>query len=119
MTISKVSMKLSRRVLAVAPSITLAIAAKAKEMKAKGTDVISLSAGEPDFDTPVYVKQAAWTALQKGDTKYTPATGTLDLRKAICEKLARDQKLNFTPDQIIVSTGAKHAIFNVLFALLN
>ncbi len=118
-TISKTPMKLSRRVLSVAPSVTLAIAAKAKELQAKGLDIISLSAGEPDFDTPSYVKQAAWEALQKGDTKYTPATGTLELRKTICEKLARDQNLHFTPEQIIVSTGAKHAIFNVLFALLN
>ncbi len=117
--INKFPMELSRRVLSVAPSVTLAIAAKAKELQAKGIDVISLSAGEPDFDTPSYVKQAAWEALQRGDTKYTPAAGTLELRKAICDKLTRDQKLNFTPDQIIVSTGAKHAIFNVLFALLN
>lgn len=112
-------MELSRRVLSVAPSVTLAIAAKAKEMESQGIDVVSLSAGEPDFDTPSYIKAAAVTALEKGLTKYTPATGTLELRKAICAKLARDQKLNFPPDQIIVGTGAKHAIFNVLFALLN
>ena len=112
-------MELSRRVVAVAPSVTLAIAARAKQMQASGLDIISLSAGEPDFDTPSYIKQAAIEALQKGDTKYTPATGTLELRKAICEKLSRDQNLSFTPEQIIVGTGAKHAIFNVLFALLN
>ena len=111
--------ELSRRVLSVAPSVTLAIAAKAKEMQAQGKDVVSLSAGEPDFDTPSYIKEAAVTALQKGATKYTPAAGTIELRKAITAKLKRDQGLSFSPDQIIVSTGAKHAIFNVLFALLN
>jgi aspartate aminotransferase len=112
-------MELSRRVLSVAPSVTLAIAAKAKEMQASGIDIVSLSAGEPDFDTPSYIKQAAIDALIRGATKYTPATGTIELRKAICAKLSRDQQLTFSPDQIIVGTGAKHAIFNVLFALLN
>lgn len=111
--------ELSRRVLSVAPSVTLAIAAKAAEMQANGLKVVSLSAGEPDFDTPPYIKEAAITALQKGQTKYTPAIGALDLRKAICAKLERDQQLSFPPAQVIVCTGAKHAIFNVLFALLN
>lgn len=111
--------ELARRVEAVTPSITLAIAAKAKELRAKGVDVISLSAGEPDFDTPEEIKQAATAALQRGDTKYTPVSGTVELRKAVCAKLARDQQLTFSPDNIVVCTGAKHAIFNVLFALLN
>ena len=110
---------LSKKVLSVAPSVTLEIAAKAKEMASRGMDVISLSAGEPDFDTPEFIKEAAIQALKKGQTKYTPATGTLDLRKAIVKKLERDQGIQFPPEQIIVSTGAKHAIFNVLFALLN
>lgn len=110
---------LSKRVLSVAPSVTLAIAAKAKEMQSRGLDVVSLSAGEPDFDTPAYIKDGAISALQKGMTKYTPATGTIEFRKAICAKLQRDQNLTFNPSQIIVGTGAKHAIFNVLFALLN
>lgn len=118
-TSSNFKPELSRRVLSVAPSVTLAIAAKAKEMQGKGINVVSLSAGEPDSDTPSYIKDAAIDALQKGFTKYTPVTGTLDLRKAIAAKLERDQNLKFTPEQIIVSTGAKHAIFNVLFALLN
>src|SRR5262245_21890569 len=94
--------ELSRRVLSVAPSVTLAIAAKAAEMQANGQKVVSLSAGEPDFDTPAYIKEAAITALQKGQTKYTPAIGTLDLRKAISQKLERDQKLAIPPTQIIV-----------------
>ena len=110
---------LSTRVLAVSPSVTLAIAAKAKEMKSQGIDVISLSAGEPDFDTPVYIKDAAIQSLQKGNTKYTPVSGTPELRKSIAAKLERDQNLVIPINQIIVSTGAKHAIFNILFALLN
>lgn len=112
-------MQLSRRVLSVAPSITLAIAAKAKEMVSQGIDVVSLSAGEPDFDTPAVVKEAAITALNNGATKYTPVAGTPELRKAIAAKFKNDQGLNFSPSQIIVSVGAKHAIFNLLFALLN
>lgn len=111
--------KIARRVLSVAPSVTLEIAAKAKEMQARGIDVLSLSAGEPDFDTPQFIKQAAIDALQNGQTKYTPAQGTLELRKAIAAKLKRDQGLSFETNQIVVSTGAKHAIFNVLFALLD
>lgn len=110
---------LSDRVTSVTPSVTLAIAAKAKEMAAKGIKVVSLSAGEPDFDTPAFVKDAAIKALQAGDTKYTPAIGTVDLRKAIAAKILRDQNITAPIDQIIVCTGAKHAIFNVLFALLN
>ncbi len=88
-------------------------------MQGRGIKVLSLSAGEPDFDTPAYIKQAAVTALEKGDTKYTPAVGSLALRKAIQAKLLRDQGLTFDPSQIVVGTGAKHAIFNVLFALLD
>ncbi|MBN1688878.1 MAG: pyridoxal phosphate-dependent aminotransferase [Candidatus Omnitrophica bacterium] len=110
---------LSKRVLSVAPSLTLAITAKAKEMKAQGIDIVSLSAGEPDFDTPAYAKQAAIAALEKGVTKYTPATGTPELRKAIAKKLERDQKISIPPEQIIVSNGAKHSIFNALFALID
>jgi len=112
-------MELSTKILAVKPSATLAIAAKAREMKSQGIDVISLSAGEPDFDTPDFIKESAVEALRKGQTKYTPVSGTLELRQAICRKLKRDQGLDFSLDQIVVGTGAKHAIFNVLFALLN
>ncbi len=118
-TRNPIKIELSRRVLSVQPSVTLAIAAKAAEMKARGLKVVSLSAGEPDFDTPEPIKQAAIEALQKGFTKYTPASGTLELRTAVSKKLKRDQGLDIPPTQIIVSVGAKHAIFNVLFALLN
>lgn len=112
-------MELSSRVKKVEPSATLAIAAKAKQMRSEGIDVVSLSAGEPDFDTPQFIKDAAIKALGEGLTKYTPAVGTLELRQAICEKFKRDQSLSFTPENIIVSDGAKHSIFNILFALLN
>jgi aspartate aminotransferase len=112
-------MELSSKVLAVKPSVTLEIAAKAKAMKSQGIDVISLSAGEPDFDTPAFIKDACIESLKKGNTKYTPVSGMLELRQAICRKLKRDQGLDFTPDQIVVGCGAKHVIFNVLFALLN
>lgn len=112
-------MELSSRVLAVKPSVTLEIAAKAKAMKSQGIDVISLSAGEPDFDTPAFIKDACIESLRKGNTKYTPVPGTVELRQAVCRKLKRDQGLDFTPEQIVVGCGAKHVIFNVLFALLN
>ena len=110
---------LSKRITKVTPSLTLSITAKAKALKAQGIDVISLSAGEPDFDTPDFIKEAAIEALRKGMTKYTPAEGTLELRKAICEKLKRDQGLAYAPDQIVVSTGAKHSLFNLFQVLLN
>jgi len=113
------SIELAARVTGSEPSATLAIAAKAQELQKQGIDVISLSAGEPDFDTPEFIKQAAIEALNKGLTKYTPAVGTIALREAICRKFQRDQGLSFSPDQIIVSGGAKHSLFNVFFALLN
>ncbi|MDP3921510.1 MAG: pyridoxal phosphate-dependent aminotransferase [Candidatus Omnitrophota bacterium] len=110
---------LSSSVAALEPSVTLAITAKAKELKAQGIEVVSLGAGEPDFDTPEPIKAAARAALDKGDTKYTPAVGTIELRQAISAKFKRDQGLSIPAEQIIVSSGAKHSIFNALFALLN
>lgn len=110
---------LSKRIIRVTPSLTLSITAKAKALKAQGVDVLSLSAGEPDFDTPDFIKEAAMEALRKGMTKYTPAEGILELRKAIAEKLKRDQGLTYSPDQIVVSSGAKHSIFNLFQVLLN
>ncbi len=112
-------MELSKRVSLLEPSETLAIAAKAKELQSKGIDVVSLSAGEPDFDTPDFIKEAAAQALLKGATKYTPATGTLELREAVIRKFQRDQGLTFPADQIIVSSGAKHSLYNVFTTLLN
>ena len=112
-------MYLSKKISAVSPSSTLAIDSKFKAMKAEGIDVVGFGAGEPDFDTPDYIKEAAIRAIQEGKTKYTPASGTLELRKAICEKFARENGLIYTPDQIIVSNGAKHALVNTFMAILN
>lgn len=109
---------LAKRVSQLTPSATLAIEAKAKKLKAEGLDVISFGAGEPDFDTPAYIKDAAHEALNKGLTKYTPAQGTVELRKAIAEKLKRDNGLEYSPDQIVVSCGAKHSIYNVIQVLI-
>ncbi|GAB4457062.1 MAG: pyridoxal phosphate-dependent aminotransferase [Armatimonadaceae bacterium] len=108
---------LSRRALACAPSPTLAITAKANQMKADGLDVIAFGAGEPDFDTPQHVKDAAVDALAKGFTKYTPSAGIPLLKKAICDKFARDNGLEYAPNNIIVSCGGKHSLYNIFQAL--
>ena len=108
---------LSRRALACAPSPTLAITAKANQMKADGLDVIAFGAGEPDFDTPEHIKQAAIDALGKGFTKYTPSAGIPALKKAICEKFQKDNGLTYAPNQVIVSSGGKHSLYNVFQVL--
>ncbi len=113
------NMKVSKRALAVPPSATLAVTARAKELKAQGVNVIGFGAGEPDFDTPEYIKQAAIEALKAGKTKYTPAEGMFELRKAIAEKLLRDNGLRYSPRQIITNIGAKHSIYNAMQAVLN
>lgn len=110
---------ISERAKRISPSPTLAITAKAKAMQAQGIDVINFGAGEPDFDTPQHIKDAAVESLQKGFTKYTPTSGTPDLKKAIVEKLKRDNGLEYQPNEIIVSLGAKHSIFNAALAVLN
>ena len=104
--------------LSLAPSLTLAISAKAKAMKAAGESVVSFGVGEPDFNTPEHIIQAAKAALDAGHTKYTPSSGLLPLRKAICEKFKKDNGLCYEPSQIIVSNGAKHSIFNACYAVL-
>jgi len=109
---------LARRVAHLTPSATLAIESKAKRLKSEGRDVISFGAGEPDFDTPAYIKDAAIEALRKGFTKYTPVQGTLELRKAIAEKLKRDNQLDYSPEEIVVSCGAKHSIYNLIQVLV-
>ncbi len=111
-------MYLAKRIQSVTPSLTLAIEAKAKRLKQEGIDVISFSAGEPDFDTPASVKQAAIDSLNKGFTKYTPVSGTIELRKAISEKLIRENRLSYSPEQIVISCGAKHSIYNVIQVLI-
>lgn len=110
---------ISRRAGNVSPSPTLAITAKAKAMQAEGIDVVNFGAGEPDFDTPQFVKDAAVKSLQAGFTKYTPTSGTPDLKKAICEKLARENGLEYKPGEVIVSLGAKHSIFNAVLATVD
>ena len=103
----------------ISASQTIAIATKARAMKAAGRDVISLSAGEPDFDTPQFVKDAAIKAIQAGETKYTDVSGTMALRKAVADKFRRDSGLDYKPEEIIVSTGGKQIIFNAMVATLN
>ncbi len=110
---------LSRRVAAMAESETLKMAKMARELRAQGHDVISLSLGEPDFDTPQHIKEAAKAALDRGETKYTPVAGTLELRQAIVNKFKRDNNLDFEVNQIVVSSGAKQSIWNLCQALLN
>jgi aspartate aminotransferase len=112
-------MNLANRLKAIKPSPTLALNAKAKALVAQGVDVVSLAAGEPDFDTPEFIKQAAVDALRQGFTKYTPTSGIQELREAICAKLERDNHLTFTPDQVLVTVGAKQALYNAFQALLN
>jgi len=110
---------ISDRVNNMAESETLKMAQMARDLKSKGFDVISLSLGEPDFDTPEDIKEAAWEALKDGLTKYTPVAGLLELRQAISTKFKVDNELEYTPDQIVVSNGAKQSIANISQALLN
>jgi aspartate aminotransferase len=113
------TIELSERVKRVKPSPTLAVTTRARELKAAGKDVIGLGAGEPDFDTPDHIKQAAIEAIQNGFTKYTAVDGTPELKKAIIAKFDKDNGLKFQPDQILVSCGGKQSFFNLAQALLN
>ena len=110
---------LSERINRIQPSPTLAISAQSKAMRAAGEDVISFDVGEPDFDTPEHIKQACIAALEGGDTKYTAAAGTPRLRETICEKLRRENHLEYAPDQIVVSSGGKHSLYNIFQTILN
>jgi aspartate aminotransferase len=110
---------LSERINRIQPSPTLAISARSKAMRAAGEDVISFDVGEPDFDTPEHIKEACIKALRDGDTKYTAAAGTPALREAIVRKLQRENKLPFAPDQIVVSSGGKHSLYNIFQSILN
>ncbi len=112
-------MNLSRRLAAIKPSPTLALNAKAKALAASGADVVGFAAGEPDFDTPEFVKDAAIAALKAGFTKYTATGGIPELKVAIAQKLKQDNQLEYTPEQILVSCGAKHSLYNLFQALLN
>ncbi len=112
-------MKVSQRAQAVPPSATMAVTGKAKEMKAAGIDVVSYGAGEPDFDTPEFIKKAAIEAMNGGKTKYTATPGIIELRKAICAKLKRDNGLDYTPDQVVVNIGAKHSVYESMQAVID
>lgn len=112
-------LQLSERVNRIKPSPTLAVNSKAAELKAQGKDIISLSVGEPDFDTPEHIKQAAIAAIEAGKTKYTAVGGTPSLKQAIVEKFERENNLSYSAEQILVSTGGKQSIFNLALALLN
>ena len=112
-------MQLSKKAGNINPSITLAITAKANELKSQGIDVVSFGAGEPDFNTPENIIQAAIKAMHEGKTKYTPAGGILELKQTICNKFKNDNNLEYKPSQITISTGAKQCLANVFMAILN
>ena len=111
--------RVAQRAANIKPSPTLAVTAKAAELKAAGRDIIALSAGEPDFDTPAHIKEAAIRAIHDGKTKYTAAGGIPDLKQAVADKFQRENDLAYEADQILVSCGAKHSIYNLMQALLN
>jgi len=110
-------MRLAKRVANIGESVTLEITSKAKKMAKEGIDVVSFAAGEPDFDTPDFIKQAAIKAINEGFTKYTPSSGMLELREAIARKFKKDNNLDYSPAEIVVSNGAKHSLYNIFQAL--
>jgi aspartate aminotransferase len=112
-------LKLAKRVMSLTPSSTLAITAKAKELKTQGHDVIGLGAGEPDFNTPQHIIDAATKSMMEGHTKYTPSAGLPQLKQAIVQKLKQDQGLDYKPSQVIVASGAKHALYTLFQAILD
>ena len=112
-------MYLSKKFQSVTPSSTLAITAKFNEMKASGIDVVGFGAGEPDFDTPEHIREAAIKAINEGFTRYTPASGTKELKQAVADKFARDNGLSYGIENIVISNGAKHSLMNVMGAILN
>ncbi len=112
-------LKISKRAEQVPPSATIAVSSRARELRAKGLDVLSFGAGEPDFDTPEYIKDAAVAAMKAGRTKYTAAAGTVELRTAIAEKLRNENGLEYTAEQVIVNLGAKHSVYEAMQAVLD
>ncbi|HPH61548.1 MAG TPA: aminotransferase class I/II-fold pyridoxal phosphate-dependent enzyme [Candidatus Syntrophosphaera sp.] len=111
------AIKISNRVKLVKPSPTLTLSARAKEMKAAGIDVVNFGVGEPDFNTPEYIKRSAQAAIENNFTRYTANAGIIELRQAICAKLQRDNGLSYEPKQVLVSPGAKASILNILIAV--
>ncbi len=106
---------ISKTAKSINDSLTLALTSRGKELKAKGVDVVSFGAGEPDFDTPKHIRDAAKQALDEGFTRYTAAAGIMELRSAIADKLRRDNGLDYAPEQVIVTAGGKHAIFAAIY----
>jgi aspartate aminotransferase len=115
----KMSIKLANRMAQIRPSATIAVNQKAAALRAKGRDIVSLAFGEPDFDTPEHIREAAKHAIDNGETRYPPIAGTPRLNQAIRDKLSRENNLEYSPEQVVVTCGAKQAIFNLLLALLN
>lgn len=109
----------SQRALQISPSPTLSIDARAKQLKSEGRDIIGFGAGEPDFDTPLHIREAAIIALNQGFTRYTPASGIPELKEAVCRKFSRDNNLHYEQQQIVISNGAKHSLSNIFAAILN
>ncbi|MHC4123447.1 MAG: aminotransferase class I/II-fold pyridoxal phosphate-dependent enzyme, partial [Planctomycetota bacterium] len=112
-------MKVSQRAQQVPPSATIAVTSRAKELKAQGVDVIAFAAGEPDFDTPDFVKEAAIKAMKAGKTGYTATPGIIELRQAISKKLEKENGLKYSPEQIVVNIGAKHSVYETMQAVLD
>ena len=112
-------MKVSKRAQEVPASATIAVTARAKELKAQGVDVVGFGAGEPDFDTPDYIKNAAIEAIKTGKTKYTAASGIIELRKVIANKLKKENGLDYTPEQVIINIGGKHSVYEAMQAVLD
>lgn len=113
------NVELSQKALSIGPSSTLAISAKAKKMKSEGLDVVSFGAGEPDFETPKHIKEAAICAIHEGFTRYTPASGMPELKKAVCRSFMRENSLEYKPENIVISNGAKHSLVNAFQAICN
>ena len=110
---------LSERILNIAPSLTVAVDTLAKKLKAEGKDIVSLGAGEPDWDTPIDVRNAGKASIDQGKTRYSAPQGILEVREAVCEKFRSQNGLEYAPEQIIMTSGAKHAVFNSLLAIIN
>jgi aspartate aminotransferase len=111
--------RISHKVDQIKPSATIAVSGRAMELRSQGKDIVSLSAGEPDFDTPAHIREAAIDAINKGKTRYTQVDGSPELKAAIIDKFRRDNGLEFSADEIIVSNGAKQCLYNLMVALLN
>src|SRR3989344_4904046 len=110
---------ISKRAAGISPSVTLAITAKAKQMKKDGIDVVGFGAGEPDFDTPKNIKEAAIRSINEGFTKYTPSGGIPELKQAVCDKFRKENNIEYKPSEVLISCGGKHTLYNIMEVLLD